>query len=148
MGIAGGAVARPAESRTAAPRKEHLVSESSLSRRILAFASIVEAATGLAVIADPEAVVRLLLGAGLAGAGVGVARCFGLALLALVRACWPGRAPSSSAAVEAMLIYNTLIALYLGYLGGMRDARGPLLWPAVGFHAAVALSLAWTRRKG
>jgi hypothetical protein len=125
------------------------VSESALSRKILVFASIVEAATGLALIADPAAVVGLLLGAASAEAGLPVARCFGVALLALGWACWPGRdrAAGAPAAAGAMLIYNTLIALYLGYLGGMQNASGPLLWPAVILHAAVALLLAWTRRR-
>jgi hypothetical protein len=45
-----------------------------------------------------------------------------------------------------MLIYNALIALYLGYLGTVQHASGMLLWPAVLLHAVVAMSLAWPGR--
>jgi len=40
-----------------------------------------------------------------------------------------------------------LIALFLAYLFIAASLRGPLLWPAVALHAAVALLLAWLWRK-
>jgi hypothetical protein len=46
-------------------------------------------------------------------------------------------------AFRAMLAYNALIALYLGYLGFVANVGGVLLWPAVALHAAVALLLIW-----
>ena len=51
--------------------------------RTLAFAAVLEAATGLVLIALPARVADLLLGAPLSGAGTALARCFGIALLAL-----------------------------------------------------------------
>jgi hypothetical protein len=45
-----------------------------------------------------------------------------------------------------MLIYNLLIALYLGYLGTVAHVAGSLLWPAVALHAGVAAALLWTGR--
>jgi len=51
-----------------------------------------------------------------------------------------------AAGVRAMLIYNVLIAAYLGYLGTAGHPRGLFLWPAVGLHAVVALLLVWTWR--
>jgi len=114
--------------------------------KILAFAAVTEAVTGLALLVDPALVVQLLLGMEAAGVGALVGRCFGIALIALALACWPGRQPatSGSPAARAMLTYNLLVALYLAYLGALH-AGGLLLWPAVALHAAVALLLirAW-----
>ena len=94
---------------------------------------------------DPVIVVTLLLGADLAGVGIPLGRCFGVALVALGLACWPGPqyAEGGSSAFRAMLTYNALIALYLAYLG-LGHLRGFLLWPAVALHAVVALLLIWT----
>ena len=119
--------------------------------RTLAFAAVLEAATGLVLIALPARVADLLLGAPLSGAGTALARCFGIALLALGLACWPGRAraESGSAALRAMLAYNVLIALCLADLGAVRHLGGVLLWPAVALHAVVALLLVrgWLPRR-
>jgi Ca2+/Na+ antiporter len=126
------------------------VSETSLNtlRKILAFAAVVEVGTGLVLMIDPTIVVTLLLGAEVAGAGTLLARCFGIALLALGLACWPSeqRAERGSPIFRAMLTYNVLIALYLAYVGTVGHLRGVLLWPAVGLHAVVALLLVWTGR--
>ena len=112
-------------------------------RRTLAFAAIAESATGLALMIDPAIVVRLLLGADIDGTGTLLGRCFGIALLALGVACWPGRARAEFGvqAFYAMLAYNAPIALFLGYLGFVAHEGGILLWPAVALHAAVALLL-------
>ena len=127
------------------------MSEASLDnlRRILAFSAIVEAGTGLALMFDPAVVADLLIGASVSGVGAVMGRCFGIGLVALGLACWPGtqRAEGGSPALRAMLTYNALIALYLAYLGTVAAMRGPLLWPAVGAHAVVALSLMWTWRR-
>ena len=126
------------------------MSETSLTTpgKILVFAAIVEVGTGLAVMIDPAIVVRLLLGAEVSGAGPLLGRCFGIALLALGLACWPGRqrAERGAPAFRAMLIYNVLIALYLTYLGTVGHLGGLLLWPGVALHAVVALLLVWTWR--
>jgi len=126
------------------------VSETSLQnqRKILAFAAIVEIGTGLALIVDPAIVVALLVGANLSGVGPVLGRCFGIALIALGLACWPGPPPTNgdSPAFRAMLAYNALIALYLTYLGTLGSLRGFLLWPAVAIHALVAVSLMFTWR--
>ena len=116
--------------------------------RLLTLTAIVEAATGLALIAVPSVVVRMLLGDEISGASIALSRVAGLALLALGLACWPGRqrADSGSPAFRSMLTYNVLIALYLAYLGTFRHLGGRLLWPAVALHAVVALSLVWTWR--
>ena len=117
-------------------------------RKILAFAAVVEVGTGLVLMIDPAIVVTLLLGTEVSGAGTLLARCFGIALLALGLACWPSRqlAESGSPAFRAMLIYNVLISLYLAYLRTVGHLGGSLLSPGVGLHAVVALLLVWTWR--
>jgi hypothetical protein len=127
-----------------------LVSDGSRSLlwKVLVFAAVVEIGTGVAFMADPAIVVTLLLGADVAGVGVLLGRCFGIALLALGLACWPSRGSETSnrAAVRAMLIYNVLIAAYLAWLGTAAHMSGILLWPAIVLHAGVPLLLAWTQR--
>jgi hypothetical protein len=115
--------------------------------RILAFGAVVEAGTGLALAIDPTIVVTLLLGGELSGVATLLGRCFGIALLSLGLACWPGRpgAASTMPAFRGVLLYNVLIALYLAYLGTVGHLWGLLLWPAVALHAVVALLLIWTR---
>ena len=117
-------------------------------KKILAFSAVVEIGTSLVLMIDPAIVVRLLLGADVAGVAIAVGRCFGIVLLALGLACWPGsqRAQSGSSAFRAMLIYNALIALYLAYLGTIGNMEGLLLWPGIALHAVVALLLVWAWR--
>ena len=53
-----------------------------------------------------------------------------------MRACWPsGRSAAiGEPAFPAMLTYNTLIEVYLAYVG-ISGHSGLLLWPAVALHA-------------
>ena len=118
-------------------------------RRLLAFCAVVEIGTGIALMIAPEMVAALLVRAQTTELATLLGRCMGIALLALGLACWPQRqaAPPGSAAFRAMFTYSTLIALFLGYVGAVAHLGGPLLWPAVGLHGAVALLLVWTRRE-
>jgi len=104
--------------------------------KVLTFAAVFEAATGLALLIVPLLVGRLLLGAELTDA-IPVARVAGIALIALGVCCWPG-----STALCGMLTYGVLATLYLAYLGVNGEWVGPLLWPAVVFHALLTLFLA------
>jgi hypothetical protein len=114
-------------------------------KKILAFAAVVEIGTGVILMIDPAIVVVLLLGVDVSGVGIALGRCFGVALLALGLACWPGGqgAANGSSVFWAMLTYNALIALYLAFLGTIRHVGGLLLWPGVALHAALALLLLW-----
>ncbi|MGC1816319.1 MAG: hypothetical protein WA900_01495 [Casimicrobiaceae bacterium] len=114
--------------------------------QVFAFASFVESGTGIAVMIGPVLVVRLLLGEEVAGVGVAVARCFGVALFSLGLACWPTGAPvrSDSPGFRAMLVYNAVIALFLVYLAAT-GVSGTLLWPAIALHTAIGLSLLFAR---
>ena len=127
------------------------MSDSSLDtrRKILAFTAIEEVGAGLVLMIHPSIIGGLLLGEEISGVGTLLARCVGIALLALGAACWPSgpRAESGAAPFRGMLLYNALIALYLGYLGAVQHRGGWLLWPAVALHAVVALLLARTWRR-
>jgi hypothetical protein len=119
--------------------------------KVLIFAAMVEIGTGLILEGDPGIVVKMLLGDSVSGAGTQVvSRLFGIALLALGIACWPSKLAhdSGAAAFRAMLAYNALIAVSLAYTGAAEHLAGLLLWPAVGLHTAVALSLLWTWHTG
>lgn len=116
---------------------------------LLTIAALVEAATGIALIAIPNAVTQLLLNQGLLGAGLAVGRLTGIALFALGVAAWVGRQEDGrTATLAAMLTYNVLAAVYLGYLGLDGGLTGILLWPAAALHAGLGLLLvrAWRLR--
>ena len=118
-------------------------------KKILSFASIVEVATGFALLMNPRFVVGLLVGPNLPDQDIPMGRLPGIAILALGLACWPSEAAAegASAASRGMLVYNVLIASFLVYLFKVGHLGGPLLWPAVVLHAAVALLLIWSWRK-
>ena len=106
-------------------------------KKVLPFTAIAEAATGLAILAAPALVVRLLFGAELTGAGLPVARVAGIALIALGVACWPGPR------LAGMLTYGVLLTSYFAYLGLAGGFTGPVLWPAIALHGILTALLAW-----
>ena len=116
--------------------------------KLLAFSSVVEIGTGLALMVVPALVVRLLLGVNESGDGLPLARFAGITLFALGIACWPSaqRSVSGTAAFRGMLTYNVLVALFLAYLFIVEHIGGVLLWPGVALHAVVAILLVWTWR--
>lgn len=106
-------------------------------KKVLLFAAVAEAATGLALFFVPSVVGLLLLGQELTGITVPVARVAGIALIGLGIACWPGPP------LAGMLIYSAAVALYLAYLGFAGTVTGVLLWPAVVLHAILTTLLIW-----
>ena len=112
------------------------------TRTLVVLDAALEVATGVALIADPTFVVRVLLGAGLSAGGIAVGRVAGLGLLSLGLACWPSGDGASAQATWALFTYNLLVALYLGYLRLGGGFLGYLLWPAFALHALLALLLA------
>ncbi len=112
--------------------------------RLLKLTAIIEAATGLGLIAVPSVVVRLLLGSPLdTSAAVMLGRVAGAALLALGVACWLARDDTQSRAakglVVAMLIYNLVATAVLAFAGIGLRLHGVALWPAVVLHAVMAI---------
>jgi len=120
-------------------------------KKLLALAAAGEAITGLALLADPPIVVRLLFGAEITGAGTVMSRIAGISLIALGLACWPVGNTGSLAhrALQAMLSYSLLATLYLGYLGLGGPWGGKLLWPAVVIHfvLTILLARAWLKER-
>ncbi len=112
-------------------------------KRFLTLTAIIEAATGLALIAVPAIVVRLLLGAEISGASIPLGRVAGAALLALGVACWLARDDTQSRAtralVVAMLIYNLVATAVLAFAGIGLGLHGVALWPAVVLHAVMGV---------
>jgi hypothetical protein len=104
-------------------------------KRVLIFAAVGEAGTGLALLIVPSLVGRLLLGEELTGIAIPVARVAGIALIALGVACWPGPLR------VGMLTYGALVTLYLAYLGFGGGFTGILLWPAVVLHVILTALL-------
>ena len=114
-----------------------------MMKRFLTLTAIIEAATGLALIAVPAIVVRLLLGAEISGASIPLGRVAGAALLALGVACWMARDDTQSRAarglVAAMLVYNVATVVLLAFAGISLRLHGVALWLAVVLHAAMAV---------
>ena len=114
-----------------------------MMKRFLTLTAIIEAATGLALIAVPAIVVRLLLGAEISGASIPLGRVAGAALLALGVACWMARDDTQSRAarglVAAMLVYNVATVVLLAFAGIGLRLHGVALWLAVVLHAAMAV---------
>jgi hypothetical protein len=105
-------------------------------KNILAFAAIAETATGLTLPIAPSLVTQLLFGQELTGVAISVARVTGIALIGLGVACWPGPP------LAGMLIYGTMVTLYLAYASLADGFSGILLWPAVALHAILSALLA------
>ena len=107
-----------------------------MMKKVLFFTAIAEGLTGVALLVAPEFVIRVLSGADAAGLTSSVGRVTGIALIGLGVATSPG--PGSI----GMLTYTVLVALYLAYMGMRGGWSGPLLWPAIAVHTALALLLA------
>jgi hypothetical protein len=104
-------------------------------KKVLIFAAIAEAVTGLALLIVPSLVGQLLLGHELTGIAIPVARVAGMGLIGLGIACWPGPP------LVGMLIYSAAVALYLAYLGTAGGFAGVFLWPAVILHVILTALL-------
>jgi hypothetical protein len=105
-------------------------------KRVLVFAAVSEAATGMALAVVPSLVGKLLFGVELSGVSVVIGRVTGIALVALGIACWPG------SPLVGMLTYSAAVTLYLAYAGLAGGFDGILLWPAVALHGVLTVLLA------
>ncbi len=107
--------------------------------------SVIEMATGIALIATPLIIVRLIFGVRLpdGGAVAGLGRLAGVALLCLGLACWPdSRGTESRSGRRALFLYNLLVGLYLAFMGATTGLVGLLLWPGCALHLVLASLLA------
>jgi hypothetical protein len=101
------------------------------------------AATGLILLLSPVLFGRLVLGGELSAPGQALGRLTGIVLLGFALTSWPD--PSAWSVTRAMLTYNLLATVYLGYLGIMGRTAGMLLWPAVALHLLLTVLLAAER---
>jgi len=113
-------------------------------KALLILTALLEAASGLCLLAVPALLDLVLLGGRFeAPASVVVARIAGGALLALGVACWFASSDTQGRAaygvVAAMLAYNVTTAALLVYADVAKGAAGIALWPAVIVHAALAV---------
>jgi hypothetical protein len=107
-------------------------------KRLLVITTVLEAGTGLGLLAAPSVVAQVLLGGTLdAPAAMTVARVAGAALLALSVACWLAR-DDGRAMVVAMLFYNVIAVAILAYAAVGLALSSIGLWPAIGLHTALA----------
>jgi hypothetical protein len=114
--------------------------------RFLAVTAGIEAGAGLGLVALPDVVVKLLLGADISGAAVPLGRVAGVAQLTLGLACWLARGHAASALTSPMLLYNSGVAAVLG-MAGVSGMIGVLLWPAIALHAMMAVWSLMIRRR-
>ncbi len=110
------------------------------TRTLVKLSSGIEVATGIALIATPLILARLIFGVRLPDDAAVLGRLAGLAQLCLALACWPNQRGTSS--VRGFFLYNLLVALYLAYLGAATRLVGYLLWPACVLHLLLAVALA------
>jgi hypothetical protein len=112
---------------------------------LLGVASTLEAITGLTLLLAPGAIM-FLLGTDVSCAALVIARIVGFGLLALGVACWP-RVEATVPRLGAMLIYNLLATVYLGYLQFGSASVGTLLLPAliVHFLLAILFIVVWSK---
>ena len=108
-------------------------------KTLLTISASLELATGVAVIAAPGLVTRVLLSADLTPAGEAIGRVGGCALISLAIACWPRSTGDHSQPIRALLFYNLVAACYLGYLGISGEFASPFLLPAAVLHGVLAL---------
>ena len=114
--------------------------------------AIIEAGTGIALLALPSVTTSLLFGTSLDSlAAESLARVGGAAIVALAIVCWLARrdvsGPASQGVVIAMLFYNVVVADLLAFVSYVHDLRGILLWPAVAFHIGMAAWCVVTMRR-
>lgn len=115
-----------------------------MTKNLLVLTAVLEAATGIALLALPAVAVSLLLGEQLESSGaLVVARVTGAAMLSLGLACWlarnEGQTRPGRGVITAMLVYNFVVAALLGYAGLALGFTGIGLWPAAVAHTALAV---------
>lgn len=111
--------------------------------RLLGIAAAIEAATGLALLASPDLVARLLLGAEAGGTGAALGRFAGAALTCLALASWPKASPGGDAGFGqlALWLFQPVAVACLLFAVFGAGLQGVLLWPAIAYHAAATMLL-------
>jgi hypothetical protein len=111
---------------------------------LLTVFAAVEVGAGLTLLVAPSALASLLIGTQLdTPTGLIVGRVAGVALLALVIACWVARHDAHSLVAKGLvagaLFYNLGVVSLLLYADTSLGLTGKWLWPAILVHAALAV---------
>jgi Kef-type K+ transport system membrane component KefB len=122
-------------------------------KNLLTVEALIEAGTGLVLVALPSLLATLLLGSSLdTPVALTVARVAGVALLALGVACWLARHDGQSRAarglVGAMVLDNAAVVVLLVYAGIGSGLSGIGLRPVVLVHAAMTVWCAMSLLNG
>lgn len=107
---------------------------------LLAMVCAGEAGFGLFLLFFPETVMKLFLDAQAGGVISILCRVFGISVIALGISCRP-QVSGNIQKIWAMLIYSSLVTVYLGYVAVMGEWVGVLLWPVVGVHFLLCILL-------
>ena len=111
-----------------------------LFRSIVMAAAWLEIIVGVVLVAAPDLLCVLLFAMKPEGVGVSLARFAGVGLLGLGIAGLPSTATGSRQGVVGLFAFNVGVAILLVWVG-VTTVHGPLLWPVVILHAAIAIAL-------
>jgi hypothetical protein len=105
-------------------------------KSFLTYTSIIEALTGVALIAVPATAAKLLLQSELSGSlEIILAMVGGAAIFSLAIGCWLARQlKDAGIIVKALLFYNFSVASILLYGALGLGFKGPALWGVIIFH--------------
>jgi hypothetical protein len=114
------------------------------TKSLFVVTALIEAGTGLTLVVAPLAAAALVFGTRIeTTTGTALAALAGSALIALATDCWlarnEGEGRGTRSLLAAMLVYNIAAVAVLARAGLVSGLRGPVLWPAVVLHTALAL---------
>ena len=120
------------------------MSRNSVEKWTVPVAAAEAALTGLVLIISPPLFAWLILGVEPAFSAQVLGRLAGIAMLCTGLAAWssPREESHPLSSMRALLVYNLLATIYLGYLGLGGQLTGVLLWPAIALHAIFTALLA------
>jgi hypothetical protein len=120
-----------------------------MTKTFLTYTSIIEALTGLALIAVPARAAILLLETELSGSlEIILAMVGGAAIFSLALGCWLARQNAAAdTLVKALLFYNFAVATILLYGALGLGFKGPALWAVIIFHYFQTIVSLWIIQK-
>lgn len=120
-------------------------------KKLLVLTSVLETLLGIFLIIDPTPVIRLLLGTESTSIVQTISRLTGIVYICFGAACYPVELTQGKfikvPSVRAMLLYNLLAAVYLGYLKFAEKLTGELLLPAVILHFLITICFLYLIKK-
>ena len=117
-------------------------SSGTLVKWLLALGAIGEVGVGIGMLAFPAELVGLLVGEPVVGAGLLLARLFGVAVIALGLAWWTAKGTPRGCreTTPGFLVYNLGVAAMIALYALSAAKSMPLLWPVAVLHAALGLA--------